>query len=91
MKEQSVIIRMSRDAGRRKAKHNVSVFERYGITVFVKNGDGFFTLAAPGEKARHIYYDNVRELAGVAMMSEDDTLFFDNRGAFAPAEEYFGD
>ncbi len=86
-----MIIRMRRGANRIMAEHVAAVFQREGIAVFVKNGDGIFTFAALGEKAMRVCRGFVSGLAGIEYFSDNDSLFTGRRSEFLSADEYFRD
>ena len=86
-----MIIHMEKRANRIVVEHVTKVFRRRGLNVFVKNGDGIFTLAVfESAEARSDFF-SVDGLPGIKKTESGNGLFFSISHEFVSAEEYFCD
>ena len=86
-----MIIRMNSFANRIMAEHLAGIFLRQGLDVFVRNGNGPFTLAIFGDKAQQVCSGIVGGMAGIDRFWTSDDEFHKNPASFVNATEYFGE
>lgn len=86
-----MIIRMNAFANRIMAEHLAGVFLGQDLEVFVRNGNGPFTLAIFGDNTQQVCSGIVGGMAGIDRFWTSDDEFHKNPGSFVDARKYFGE
>ena len=81
-----MIIYMRKGANRIMAEYVVGIFQRRGLDVYIKNGDGKFTLVVIGSEDT-----STNGIMGIDRVEASDKLFFSRRKEFVLAEKFFRD
>jgi len=84
-----MIVYMEKRANRIAVEHIASVLRARGLKVFLKNGDGTFTLAVFQSEEDHADYFSTEGLYGIKRTEYGNKLFVEKRQEFVSAEEYF--